>query len=302
MLQAECSQSIRNMPAIWVLLATLLVSHIQRRPHSLQDYCGLFLDAHPFLKSGLPIWQAAAGAATAQNTSGITPVGAPVSVNFSSFQLGSNDVPLTDPLLAKASNETSPDQIHISLGGRGKNLACNAAGVIFMCYDLTFGGVHAVNTSTVYLTWVTGFSQFYLVGSDPVPPPPLASVVMYGTQPGSLDLRQNGTSNYYMQVQILPRMPCMQQPQGIYFADPLCVLLLQNNTGKVVSFLLLWQIACKLPVYALPLESPLMCISRQMSATASTCQGASTPSSSARCGPTRRTTTCAQFPGIPLAC
>ena len=71
--------------------------------------------------------QAAAGAATAQNPSGITPVGAPVSVNFSSFQLGSNDVPLSDPLLAKAANETTPDQIHISLGGpAASRLQCRA--------------------------------------------------------------------------------------------------------------------------------------------------------------------------------
>ena len=52
-----------------------------------------FLDAHPFLKSGLPIWQAAAGAATAQNTSGITPVGAPVSVNFSRSSWGATMSP-----------------------------------------------------------------------------------------------------------------------------------------------------------------------------------------------------------------
>ena len=43
-------------------------------------------------------------------------VGTPVTVQFNQFQLGSNDLPLTDSLLAPAVGPDTPDQIHITLG------------------------------------------------------------------------------------------------------------------------------------------------------------------------------------------
>jgi hypothetical protein len=46
-----------------------------------------------------------------------TPVGSPVSVNFTSFQLGSNDIPLNEPPLARTVGIDDPEQIHITLGG-----------------------------------------------------------------------------------------------------------------------------------------------------------------------------------------
>ena len=42
--------------------------------------------------------------------------GSPVTVQFNQFQLGSNDLPLTDSLLAPAVGPDTPDQIHITLG------------------------------------------------------------------------------------------------------------------------------------------------------------------------------------------
>jgi hypothetical protein len=85
----------------------------------------------------------------------------------------------------------------------------------------------AVNTTQMYLTWVTGSAVFY--SSSPVAPPALASVVrhfschlscptsdecpldsslmhvllpqvMYGTTPGALAKQQTGNSTYYVQV------------------------------------------------------------------------------------------------------
>ena len=42
--------------------------------------------------------------------------GSPVTVQFNQFQLGSNDLLLTDSLLAPAVGPNTPDQIHITLG------------------------------------------------------------------------------------------------------------------------------------------------------------------------------------------
>ena len=50
-------------------------------------------------------------------------VGSPVTVQFNQFQLGSNDLPLTDSLLAPAAGPDHPDQIHITLGS-GKLPLC----------------------------------------------------------------------------------------------------------------------------------------------------------------------------------
>ena len=74
-----------------------------------------------------------------------------------------------------------------------------------------------MNTTTVYLTWMTGFAQFFSPSSDPLPPPPLASVAVYGTQPGSLSQQQAGTSNYYIQVRCSRSSfleLCMQRAPG----------------------------------------------------------------------------------------
>lgn len=42
--------------------------------------------------------------------------GTPVTVQFNQFQLGSNDLPLSDKLLAPSGGPNSPEQIHITLG------------------------------------------------------------------------------------------------------------------------------------------------------------------------------------------
>ena len=42
--------------------------------------------------------------------------GTPVTVNFNQFQLGSNDLPLSDQLLAPSGGGSTPEQIHIGLG------------------------------------------------------------------------------------------------------------------------------------------------------------------------------------------
>ena len=82
--------------------------------------------------------QAAVGAASAQsppasNFSDVTAVGPPVTVNFSSFQTGSNDVPLSDPRLAKTANATEPEQIHVSLGGAEQS--CVHAGLFIKSFS-----------------------------------------------------------------------------------------------------------------------------------------------------------------------
>ena len=47
----------------------------------------------------------------------VTPVQSPVTVKFNQFQLGSNDLPLTEAPLARNSGPNDPEQIHITLGG-----------------------------------------------------------------------------------------------------------------------------------------------------------------------------------------
>ena len=43
-------------------------------------------------------------------------VGTPTTVKFNQFQLGSNDLPLSDRLLAPSGGPNSPEQIHLTLG------------------------------------------------------------------------------------------------------------------------------------------------------------------------------------------
>ncbi len=42
--------------------------------------------------------------------------GTPVTVNFNQFQLGSNDIPLSDQLLAPIGGQDTPEQVHIGIG------------------------------------------------------------------------------------------------------------------------------------------------------------------------------------------
>ena len=42
--------------------------------------------------------------------------GTPVTVNFNQYQLGSNDLPLSDQLLAPTGGKDTPEQVHIGLG------------------------------------------------------------------------------------------------------------------------------------------------------------------------------------------
>ncbi|CAL5227608.1 g10610 [Coccomyxa viridis] len=63
-------------------------------------------------------------------------VGTPATVQFNQFQLGSNDLPLTDPLLAPYGGPNTPEQIHITLGSGPQEM---------------------------YITWVTGVAMLSAV-------------------------------------------------------------------------------------------------------------------------------------------
>lgn len=73
---------------------------------------------------------AAPSSSQGPNYADMTPVGAPVTVNFSSFQIGSDALPETDPALARTRNATEPDQIHISIGGATAHLALHRRFII----------------------------------------------------------------------------------------------------------------------------------------------------------------------------
>ena len=145
-------------------------------------------------------WQAALVACSAAvqspvtgpNNANITPVGAPVTVNFSSFQLGSNALPETDPALARTRNATEPDQIHISIGGTVGQLlvhqrwTCARLAVALstsQCeihLDLRSPLCGAGNVSEMYVTWVTADAMFYANG--PSAPPTMQTVVGHCVQ------------------------------------------------------------------------------------------------------------------------
>ncbi|BDA46067.1 Purple acid phosphatase 15 [Coccomyxa sp. Obi] len=132
-----------------------------------------------------------------------TPVESPVTVYFNQFQLGSNDMPLTQPPLAKQGSPSDPDQIHIALGGPGE----------------------------MYVTWVTGNATMY--SSNPQPPEPVVkSTVLYGLTPGNLQYNATGSSTYYVQN----NTGKTANPENNFYVSPLIHTVLLTDLAPDTTY------------------------------------------------------------------